>query len=273
VAVVIGAMVIAPMLSPFISASFGLVIGDNTLIKKSFTYGFLSIVFAISAAFLITLPLPVSVNPLMLMLAEPGVMTVLLSLFVGSAAVLTFTNEAREALAGVAVAIALVPPSAVAGIALRMLNFELFINVLTVIFTNVISIILAGSVTLKFMGIQPSTYYRKKVSEAQMRKAIMISVTSLIIIGLPIAFISYQDYQSVQVHSKVEERVDKAVDGRILEKTVEVDRERITIELVAVNAALDVEQFERQLRQEFDRSVSIHLTNLEGEETGTEIPG
>ncbi|MFB6295051.1 MAG: DUF389 domain-containing protein, partial [Candidatus Nanohaloarchaea archaeon] len=57
IAVVIGAMVLAPMLGPFISTSFGLVIGDRQLIQDSLLYAAESLLIALTAAFLVSLPL------------------------------------------------------------------------------------------------------------------------------------------------------------------------------------------------------------------------
>jgi len=269
VPVVIGAMVIAPMLSPFISASFGLVIGDKSLIKQSFLYGVISIVFAILMSFAITIPLPARVNSLMLMLSEPSILTILLSLFVGAAAALTFTTDARESLAGVAVAIALVPPSAVAGMTLRMLEFDIFVNVIIVIFTNVISIILAGSIAFKVMGVTPSTYYRKKVSQTQLRRALLLSAVSLIIIGLPVAFLSYQDYQDLNRQSEVEAYLDQQLEGTVMERDVSVERNAISVDLVVVNPGISAERLEYLLERRFDRRVDLKMTVLEGREYGT----
>lgn len=267
--VVIGAMVIAPMLSPFISASFGLVIGDRSLIKESFLYGIISIVFAILMSFALTIPLPARVNPLMLMLSEPSILTILLSLFVGASAALTFTTEARESLAGVAVAIALVPPSAVAGMTLRMLEFDIFVNVIIVIFTNVISIILAGSIAFKVMGVTPSTYYRKKVSQTQLRRALLLSAVSLLIIGLPVAFLSYQDYQDFNLQSEVEEYLDQQLEGTVMELEVSVERNAINVDVIVVNPGISAERLEYLLERRFDRRVDLRMTVLEEREYGT----
>lgn len=262
VIIVIGAMMITPMLSPLIASSFGLVIGDKTLIQKSTLYGALSVIFSIFMAFLITLPLPISPNSLMYLVSEPGLIPIVLSLFVGAAAALTFTTEARETFAGVAVAIALVPPSAVAGMSLRMVELDLFLNVMIVLFTNVISIILAGSLTFKFMGITPSTYYRKKVSEKKLRTALIISITSLLLISLPLAVVSYQNYQDVGVRNTINTHINTELSGPVLSKDISVGRQAVEIELVAVNADSEQEGLRTALQNNINRDVSLTVVSV-----------
>lgn len=268
VIIIIGAMMIAPMLSPLIASSFGLVIGDRTLIQKSILYGAFSILFAIFSAFLLTLPIPTSsVNPLMELVSEPHILMIFLSLFVGSAAALTFTTEARESLAGVAVAIALVPPSAVAGMSLAMLEFEMFVNVMIVLITNVTSIILAGSLTFKFFGVTPSTYYRKQISEDKMRTALIVSITSLLIISIPLTIISYQDYQNVRVQSEVNTALDNQLNGPVLSKDVTVTSSTVKIEIIGVNIDDDQKALRDVLENSFERDISMDFTSVSGNTT------
>ncbi len=264
VMVVIGSMVITPMLGPFIAASFGLVIGDQQLIQDSIYYGLFSIALAILAGFIIALAIPVQSNPLIELIAHPGFATIPLSLFVGAAAALTFTTEMRESLAGVAVAIALVPPAAVVGIALSLADIALLVDVLLVLVTNVISLILAGSLTFKAFGITPSTYHRQQVSEAQLRKALIISIASITVIGGAVAFISYNDLQNTYLESDVEQLVEAQFSDRVLDSEVVVTGNRVSVDLAVVNPRMDADAFEAQIREITDREVTVKLLAIQG---------
>ncbi|MCJ7428938.1 MAG: TIGR00341 family protein [Candidatus Nanohaloarchaeota archaeon QJJ-5] len=270
VIIVIGAMMIAPMLSPLIASSFGLVIGDRTLIQKSILYSAFSILFSILISFLITLPLPISANELMYMVSDPGLLPIALSLFVGAATSLTFMTEARETLAGVAVAIALVPPSAVAGMSLGMVDLDLFLNVMIVLVTNVISIILAGSLTFKFMGVAPSTYYRKKVSEEKLRTAVMVSVTSLLIISTPLAIVSYHNYQNVGVQNTVNNQITTHISGPIISKDIQIQRNTISIEIVAINASEEQNALKDSLDSSLDHDIALNVISVPANVTSYE---
>ncbi len=267
VMVVIGAMVIAPMLGPFISLSFGIVVGDRRLIQDSVFYGILSLFFGIAIAFILALLMSSLISgttALMQLIANPGFMTVPLSLLVGSAAALTFTTELRESLAGVAVAIALVPPAAVSGISLAMLDFALFRDVSLVLLTNVTALILAGSVTFKLFGITPSTYYRQKVSEKEMRKILGISLAAIIVLGAVVGYLSYQDLQTENLQATIETELGAALGQTTLFRDVSVTQSSVVVELAAVNPSYTVQELEELLAEYTDRDVNVRLIAVNG---------
>ncbi len=264
IAVVIGAMVLAPMLGPFISTSFGLVIGDRQLIQDSLLYAGQSLLIALTAAFLVSLPLPMQPNALMRLIANPGVVTIPLSLFVGAAAALTFATEARESLAGVAVAIALVPPTAVAGSALAIPHFKIFFDVSLVLITNVTALVLAGSLTFKAYGISPSTYYRKKVSEEELKKALAISIASLILIGTLVGYLSYRDFQNTTARTQINTFIDNQMGDNVLQRQIEVSQGGATVTLAVVDPEFSKAELEELLSNRINRPVSVKLIAVQG---------
>jgi len=92
----------------------------------------LSVVVAVVLSFLAVIPFPVSMNPTLQLVSTPSVIGILLSVFVGAAAALTFVTGLRDEIAGVAVAIALVPPIASIGLGLKMADMALVKNASTV---------------------------------------------------------------------------------------------------------------------------------------------
>ncbi|MDY6777014.1 MAG: TIGR00341 family protein [Candidatus Nanohaloarchaea archaeon] len=268
VMVVIGAMVIAPMLGPFIAVSFGLVIGDPKIIRESLLYGALSILLAAGTAFLVGIPVPTEPNPLMLLIAEPGFATIPLSLAVGSAAALTFMTEARENLAGIAVAIALVPPSAVVGLALAMENTTILIDVLTVLATNVSSLVLAGSVTFKLFGVNPSTSYREKVSEENLKIAVAISALTLLLLGGFIGYMSYQDIQNSYIRTDISDYVSNRYGERLVSLEVTATQKSASVTAVVVNPNTTESELDTSLESVSGVPVDLSLISLEGETYG-----
>lgn len=267
--VVIGAMVIAPMLGPFISLSFGLVIGDRRLIRESMFYGAMSMLFGIVTAFLLSLlvswMLPLRITSLMRLVAEPGFTTVPLSLLVGAAAALTFTTEMRESLAGVAVAIALVPPAAVAGLTLAMRHVSLFLQVSLVLLTNIMALLLAGSITFKLVGITPTTYYRKKVSEEQLRKVLIVSFASILVIGGIVGYLSYEDLQRERLQAQVDTVIDNHVQQNILTRSVDISGDTVDVTLAVVNPDISGGSLEAELEAVTNQEVSVTLIAVDGE--------
>lgn len=262
--VVIGAMVIAPMLGPFISSSFGLVVGDKKIIRESLLHGLGSVLFAIIISFIIAGLFNITSNSLMRLIAEPGFGTVPLSLAVGSAAALSFSSEARETLAGVAVAIALVPPAAVAGITLASFNTALFFQVSLVILSNIMSLILAGSLTFKLLGVEARTSYRKNVSKKKLNKAFKITTVSIILIAGVVAYLSYQDLEVTNAENTAEQQINEYYDN-VIQSTIEVQEDQISMELLVVGQDVDEEEFREILENETGLEVNLNIVELESE--------
>ncbi|MFB6144054.1 MAG: TIGR00341 family protein [Candidatus Nanohaloarchaea archaeon] len=193
--VVIGAMMLAPILSPFVSGALSLAVGDSSLMKASLRAGVLSVLLAVAVAYVAVLPFPVSVNPTMGLVVSPGILTVLLSLLVGSAAALTFSTGLRDQVAGVAVAIALVPPLAAVGIGLKMQSLQFSIEAASIAIINILSVLVSGFLTFKLLGMKPSTYYRKKEAE-KLRYLVPAALILLLALAAPVVYSSFQDYQS-----------------------------------------------------------------------------
>jgi uncharacterized hydrophobic protein (TIGR00341 family) len=211
---VIGAMMLAPMLSPFISSSISLSVGDKSLMKKSLSAGSISIVLAFLTALVISLPISFSNTPALNTVLAPGFLAVPLSIIVGAAAALSFTTGFRDQIAGVAVAVALVPPVAAAGLTIGAGRYLLGFKALNLAVMNALAVLVSGYITLKALGLEPSTYYKKKDAES-MRKAIPIGIVLIMLLGIPLSFSFYEAPAVTDVESEAEEFFgDQLVDIR-----------------------------------------------------------
>lgn len=198
---VIGAMMLAPMLSPFIASSISLSVGDRTLMKKSLAAGTASILLAFLTAFVIFLPIKFSVTSALSTVLAPSLLAVPLSIIVGAAAALSFTTGFRDQIAGVAVAVALVPPIAAAGLTFGAGRYLLGFKALNLAVMNALAVLVSGYVTLKALGLEPSTYYKKKDAEA-MWKAIPIGLVAIMLLGIPLSFSFYDSSVNMGVEDK-----------------------------------------------------------------------
>ena len=117
VAVVIGAMVIAPLLGPNLALALGTALGDTALIRKSLSSGILGIGLAIALSTLIGFVWPFQlVSRELLARTDVGLDSIALALASGAAAVLSITTGLSSVLVGVMVAVALLPPAAALGL-------------------------------------------------------------------------------------------------------------------------------------------------------------
>jgi len=161
-AVVIGAMLVSPLMTPIFGISLGLVRGDMTLLRKAFVAEAGGVIIGIgSAAILGLLPFAQEVTPEMLARTSPTLLDLLVAALAGTAGCLAMIDERiSPVLPGIAMATSLVPPLAVCGlcIAFGALNgawgaFLLFFaNFLAILAISAILFIVAGFVSREEMG-------------------------------------------------------------------------------------------------------------------------
>lgn len=200
--VVIGAMMLAPLLSPFISGAISLSVGDSRLMKQSLVSGSMSFLLAIAISYIAVLPFDVTMNSALRTIVSFGVPVVLLSFLVGAAAAFTFATGFRDQIAGVAVAIALVPPLAGAGIGLKIGDLTFALHAASIAVINILAVLISGYVSFKIMGLNPTSYYKQKKAE-KLRKVIPIALILLVAAISPIAYSNFQDYQGFGSEQKV----------------------------------------------------------------------
>jgi uncharacterized hydrophobic protein (TIGR00341 family) len=202
--VVIGAMMLAPLLSPFVSGAISLVIGDSTLMKDSLVSGTMSFLLAIAVSYIAVLPFPVTMNSALRTIVSFGFPVILLSFLVGAAAAFTFATGFRDQIAGVAVAIALVPPLAGAGIGLKIGNGLYALHAASIAAINILAVLISGYVSFKLIGLSPPTYYKRKKAE-KLSKAVPIALFVLLLVIGPIGYTTFQDYRGYSAEQEVEQ--------------------------------------------------------------------
>ena len=107
--VLIGAILLAPILNPLSSFSVSIAMGDKKMMFNSLK----SLFTGLGLVFISSLPIFYFFGPSQVNVLLEGIHVIVLSIFVGGAAVLTFISEYKEEMAGAALAIAIVPPSVV----------------------------------------------------------------------------------------------------------------------------------------------------------------
>lgn len=119
---IIGAMIIAPLMSPIMSLSYGLVAFERELIFRSALTVIVGVILVILIGYVITLLFGLRITGTeILNRTSPTLIDLAVAMAAGGAA--AFANTRRSILssiAGVAIAVALVPPLAVSGIGLAL---------------------------------------------------------------------------------------------------------------------------------------------------------
>lgn len=154
-AVVIGAMLVAPLMSPIFGIALGLAIGDRKLLARAVLSEALGIVIVVGLAFLIGLaPLRPEFGPVILMRTQPTLYDMIVGLAAGLAGAYAIMSERISvALPGVAIAVAVVPPLAVAGLCLAAGRLELAGGAMLLFTANFLAIEVAAAFLLTSYGL------------------------------------------------------------------------------------------------------------------------
>jgi uncharacterized hydrophobic protein (TIGR00341 family) len=189
VAIIIGAMVIAPLIGPSIALAFGTTLGDTDLIKKALWANFTGVAAAL--AFAIAIGALFTVDPSIRELASRtnvGFGDIALALAAGVAGTLSFTKGLPGALIGVMVAVALLPPTVSLGILIGSGNITPALGALQLLLVNLICINLAGVTTFFVQGVRPLTWWEAERAERATRTAIIIWSVLLVLLVVIIFF-------------------------------------------------------------------------------------
>ena len=193
VAIIIGAMVIAPLLGPNMALALGTTLGDADLIIRALKANLVGI--ATTLALSIVIGIIFSVDPAIGELSsrtQVGLGDVAIALAAGIAGTLSFTRGLPSALIGVMVAVALLPPTVTVGMLIGSNNMSLVPGAVQLVLVNIICVNLAGVTTFFFKGVRPRTWWESKKAEKATRIAIVI--WSLLLIILVVTILKSQGY-------------------------------------------------------------------------------
>ncbi len=184
-AIVIAAMVIAPLLGPNLALSFGVTLGDKTMILdalKTNAVGFgLTLLFSILIG--ITVPLEnYAQNIEYLTRIDVGYSAIILALASGIAAVLSLTSGVSSAMVGVMVAVAMMPPAVVLGLNLGAGQWGASYGSFLLLAVNIICVNLSAKFVFSFKGIRPRTWFQRKKSRQSLRLSISLWISLLLIL-------------------------------------------------------------------------------------------
>jgi uncharacterized hydrophobic protein (TIGR00341 family) len=183
VAIIIGAMVIAPLLGPNMALSLGTTLGDLSLLHRAIMTGLAGI--ATTMALSVIIGVLLQVNPASPELASRngvGLGDIAVALASGCAGALAFTTGVSTTLIGVMVAVALLPPLVAFGLLLGGWHPALSMGALSLFLVNLISINLSGVVTFLVQGIHPATWWEKDQAKKATHTALRLWVAMLAVL-------------------------------------------------------------------------------------------
>jgi uncharacterized hydrophobic protein (TIGR00341 family) len=175
VAIIIGAMVIAPLLGPNMGMALAAALGDSALAKRSLKTNFAGIAIAVTIAIALGWFATVDVtNPEIASRLQVSYADFVLALASGAAGALSFTSGVSGSLIGVMVAVALLPPLMVFGLLVGDGQFQASLNALLLLMTNVVCVNISGVAMFLYQGVRPHSWWEAKKAKKQTRIAIAV---------------------------------------------------------------------------------------------------
>lgn len=265
VGVVIGAMLVAPLMTPIQALGAALVHGSARRMLSSALVilgGFVGavitgyVVAVIGAGDLVVESLPREI----LSRTAPGLLDLAIAVAAGAAGGYVIARPAvSNALPGVGIAVALVPPLATIGICLQLDEDQLARGALLLFATNLAAIVLAGAVMIAGAGFRPQrAHHTGRTAWIGFFGAVLLVVA----VAIPLAIHT----RSVALDSQANQVVDQAITEwdplvRVLTLAVDDVGDTVNVELVVTSQSdpVSVWKLAGMLRDRLGKPVQVEL--------------
>jgi uncharacterized hydrophobic protein (TIGR00271 family) len=227
-AVVIGAMLVAPLMTPIMAVSVAIVNGWPRRVSLSFATIAGGVAVSIGVAWILAawVPqlVPIASNGQIQSRISPTLIDLLIAVAAGAAgAYATIDRRVSSSITGVAIAVALVPPLGVAGIMLKAGEYGDAGGALLLFLTNLVAIILTASVVFVVTGLVPIDQF--KSNRTKTRTTIVTVSLAALVITVPLFFTSEGIIASASRQSSAQQVTEDWL----------AESEGISLDLVVVN--------------------------------------
>lgn len=204
-AVIIGAMLISPLMSPILGVGYSVGVQDREIFIRSIrnlAYAtFFSLLTAVVYFFLTPLGQPTSE---ILARTQPTLLDIGIAFFGGVAGIVSGSRkESTNALPGVAIATALMPPVCVAGFGLATGRWEIFGGAFYLFFINSVFIAFSTYLIVKLLRF-PITAY---VEPGKQKKVARAAVIILILVSVPSLWFLYTVYEKNKTQQIIQKEI------------------------------------------------------------------
>ena len=192
---VIGAMIIAPLMTPIMAAAAAVTMGSTIRLGQALRLVTFGILGVIVLAMLLTFFIPDSMisfttNSQITSRVSPGLLDLMIALAAGAAGAYAIgRQEIADSLAGVAIAISLVPPLSVVGISLAKGQWVDSGGAFLLFLTNFFAILLAGAIVFRLMGLERLGFV--DTNQDTKRRVIRVIIAGTLLITLLLAGTTY----------------------------------------------------------------------------------
>ena len=264
---VIGAMIIAPLGTPIYGLALAAVIGERRALRNSLALLVGGIAVNILIGVLVGLVtvnrMPIEVNPQIIGRTAPTILDLMVAVAVGIAGSFALSRrDVADILAGVAIAISLVPVLAVVGITLGAGQFSLALGAFILFLTNAAAILIAGAIVFKAAGYGREAEDRDERAGHRARVAIIVLVVVLLV---PLVASSSQILLYERYSGYAETATRQWLSGTDWKlETVDQSSNEIVITVIGPGDAPPLAELKTALREKIPASIPVSIIEDSG---------
>ncbi|MEZ5343695.1 MAG: TIGR00341 family protein [Acidimicrobiales bacterium] len=273
-AVVIGAMLLAPLMTPVLGTAAALAMGLPRKIARSTTRVVIATIWSISVAYVLGALLTTApYGSEIIGRTRPDIKDLVVALaagFAGSYA--TVRRDASAALPGVAVAVALVPPLGVVGLYLQAGEMKFAWGAFLLYLTNLAAIILASVITFVVTGFVPPR--RLATITPRILAGTAISVAAVIAVSVLLQQAATNAAKAAEDEQALVDTIDQWIEGLALERTgYSLDGDYLSVDIAGTDAPPDDSELQALLRPILgDVRLDVQWTRTQRATTTTVAP-
>ncbi len=268
-AVVIGAMLVAPLMSPILGFSLGMVMGDVRLVRLAIESMFKGVALALVLAVFIGILSPFKeLTDEILMRTQPTLIDLVIALASGMAGAYAISREeVSAALPGVAISAALMPPLGVAGLGLSLGEPQVAGGAFLLFLANIAAISLAGVIVFVLLGVRSQTWQPE--TNRRIRRGLIGFVLLVLVIAVPLGIIMAGIVRHADARRHIREVLTEkmaAQEADLVDFEHQIERRHVTI--IATVRSVDqlesptVDRIAGALRETLNRPVTLEIITL-----------
>jgi uncharacterized hydrophobic protein (TIGR00271 family) len=266
-ATVIGAMIVAPLMSPIMATTAAVVMGSSTHALRSFALTVAGILSVIVFSYLLSWVVPdvtisFTSNAEIISRINPGLYALLTALGAGAAgAFITSRAEIADSMGGVAIAISLVPPLCVVGISLQHGQLDAAAGAMLLFLTNYLAILLAGGVVLVLLGVGKLAASQQ---HAQVRRrGLALFVVGILLVSIPLTLTTVETVSHTIENQNATEEIQQWLDGTSYQVVAVNVNDRVVMATIEGSGdMMPTQQLADKLAETLGRPVLLNLRTL-----------
>jgi len=285
-AVIIGAMLVAPLMSPILGVGLGSITADTKLARDSASALIRGAIISIILSALLTLGniyLPIVPSLLeipneVLMRTQPTLNDLIIALAGGLAAAYSLSQpHLSAALPGVAIATALMPPLSTIGIGIALGRWDIAGGAILLFLTNAVTIAFAATLIFFLEGFGPQ---RRKDSEERLPRTLLVAaiLTAILLIPLTVfgaRFVS-QAQEDRLINNIIETEVAEFSSTELVDLTINRTEQELQLEITLRSSTpptyAQVITLQEALVAHLEKSVSLIVNHIRAETLDPLVP-